>query len=128
MSWEIFLQIRLREDASADQAELMASTRQPAPLTEDPLMPVAATEESAADELADPIGLPAISRPNNEVAAPATMPATMDVDTDAARRRIKMQLYSRMMTDLQVLTEDRRLPTDGEIDDALDRAGSDGFV
>ncbi|MES2055252.1 MAG: hypothetical protein V4564_04860 [Pseudomonadota bacterium] len=43
-------------------------------------------------------------------------------DTGAALRRAKMQLYSRMMTDLSVLTQNERLPTDAEIDEALQRA------
>ncbi|MGH6614970.1 hypothetical protein [Sphingomonas sp.] len=52
---------------------------------------------------------------------PAMIPPRAD-DAGAAQRRIRMQLYSRMMTDLQVLTGDKRMATDAEIDDALHRA------
>ncbi|MGY4397672.1 hypothetical protein ACVWZA_002869 [Sphingomonas sp. UYAg733] len=55
---------------------------------------------------------------------PVQIPYEQDspVDTDRARRRVEMQLYSRMMTDLTVLTDGTRVPNDDEINDALRRA------
>ncbi len=75
-------------------------------------------EDPLADDRADaePVEL---SRDDlsDEAVAPSVTP-----DGGAAQRRIRMQLYSRMMTDLQVLTGDKRMATDTEIDEALTRA------
>ncbi len=73
------------------------------------------------DRVADPSPL------RTDQAAPvgdalATIGRADPADAAAGQRRTRMQLYTRMMTDLEVLTDGKRMPTDAEIDDALTRA------
>lgn len=88
-----------KQDIPADVAE------QPALI--DPPAPTASAEDAIEPVMA---------------ATPTTNIPSIIPDTGAEQRRTQMRLYSRMMTDLTVLTEGKRLPTDAEIDDALNRA------
>jgi hypothetical protein len=91
------------------------------PVPENAADPDAATapivdEDGRAIELIatdEPVTLATDGQP----AGPDVMP-----DKAAEQRRIKLRLYWRMMTDLEVLTGGKRLPTDAEIDEALVRA------
>ncbi|QNQ08357.1 hypothetical protein [Sphingomonas alpina] len=79
-----------------------------------------ATPVVGSDEIVAPAG----SQNTALSAATWLTGAAQDIvsDTGAALRRMKMRLYSRMMTDLSVLTQNERLPTDAEIHEALHRA------
>ncbi len=82
-------------------------------ISADPALDAAPIEESAG-----PVDPPMSAVPDEQVGTP-TVPG---VDVAAAQRRVRMQLYSRMMTDLEVLTGGKRMATDAEIDEALVRA------
>ncbi|MGY4397249.1 hypothetical protein ACVWZA_002443 [Sphingomonas sp. UYAg733] len=92
-----------------------------------PADPIAPVEPPLADQVVEgvavaaPAEMPADPEPlaaepvRAMVAMPeveAVAPIAPDGDAGAARRRITMRLYSRMMADLKVLTGDKRLATD----------------
>ncbi|WP_229726635.1 hypothetical protein [Sphingomonas alpina] len=83
------------------------------PAAEPVIEPVAGTDDDPTPKLGDAMIGADIGPGTDERTAS---------DPGVARRRLTMQIYTRMMTDLTVLTGGTRLPTDEEIDDALNRA------
>ncbi|MGY4397243.1 hypothetical protein ACVWZA_002437 [Sphingomonas sp. UYAg733] len=108
------VQIPYERDIPADQPEPVASIEPPLP------------EVAADDAVAASVATEAAAEPTDPIDPPTQgdtiEPFRRDVDDGAAQRRITMQLYTRMMTDLRVLTGDQRVPTDDEINEALNRA------
>ncbi|QNQ08174.1 hypothetical protein [Sphingomonas alpina] len=120
------MQQHFDQDPSADPIEPadlpVADTDTPAPAG-DPVGDDLADIAPADPAMADQPGETAAPSPGPSVTPAMTPPMAPDADdAGAAQRRIRMQLYSRMMTDLQVLTGDKRMATDAEIDEALTRA------
>ncbi|WP_457312895.1 hypothetical protein [Sphingomonas sp. UYAg733] len=122
------MRIPFEHDMPADLIAPIEPTDQAATQTDTPTQ----VEDPVADEPVDtgpidigpvdsgPVDARSTDQPDEAIAPPMRSPATPDAG--AAQRRITMQLYSRMMTDLKVLTGDERLATDAEIDEALNRA------
>ena len=107
------MQIPDERDIPADQPEPVASIEPP--------LPAVVADEAVAAPVAiapiEPADPPIAAAPDDTIE-----PFRREVDDGAAQRRITMQLYTRMVTDLRVLTGDQRVPTDDEINEALHRA------